>query len=480
MSLNHSKDIMMMMIVLLLLQTFQSILSFKSSVVSQLKEKGDNTPKLIAYFEETFDAIFETNTENDSDIQKIEVIIDIIRKQRELKKYLEYVITQSEKDFLKDLVRKPSDEVSSFNGHYYIEKRQGVMVDTRKSWSSTDDEIQEEYRNKVIKGNNENYDVEKKIDDFVKGGSLASRHLFIGAPFGMGKTTITKKVASKYANEYLKMKRKSQYIPIIVLLKDGLYHVYNDLDLNGVFDTIITPDKDTNEKAFNRNILLLLDGLDEYHDDEDQENGLTDNSKDIKKLIEKIGTEFKKYRNLKVIITTRLQDDFPIKLPMMGKEYLRLLPFSEQQVEEFFEHYNVKLTYKDISMISKGFSKEITNPLLAWMFSKIYPLIQGDLHHMKSGREQELTNSMAKSLIYLSFFHFIIKGKEYLSKHEDRKGIIKIYRDEKRKLRLLAVLMQICGGKLTEKNVKQIQNMFRDTQLDISVQDLRSSSSLLC
>ena len=209
-----------------------------------------------------------------------------------------------------------------------------------------------------------------------------------------------------------------KYIPIFVLLKDGLERVYNDLNLDEVFDRIIAPDNNSNEKAFNRNILLLLDGLDEYHDNNaDQEKNLSDNSKDIKMLMEKIENDFlTKYRNLKVIITARLQHDLPSKLPMVmgkGKEYLRLLPLPEQQVEEFFEHYNVNLKFKQISTISKGLSKEITNPLLAWMFSKIYPLIREDLEHIKSTKEQELTNSMAKSLIYLKFFHSIIEGKSF-------------------------------------------------------------------
>lgn len=460
-----------------------SIPSFKSSIKSQLEKKlkGDNASELIRYFEERFDASLENRIENDPDIQKIEDILIIIKRQRALKKYLEYVKTESEKDSLKDLGKKSSDKV----GNYYIKKRQAIMVDTRKYWSSTDDEVQKEYCNKITEDNNDINDVEKIIDDFVKTGSIESRYLFIGAPFGTGKTTLVKKVASKYADEYLKVKRKSQYIPIFVLLKDGLERVYDDLNLNAVFDNIIAPDNNSNEKAFNRNILLLLDGLDEYHDnDADQEKNLSDNSKDIKMLMEKIENDFTKYRNLKVIITARLQQDLPSKLPMVmgkGKEYLRLLPFTEQQVEEFFEHYNVNLKFKQISMISKGLSKEITNPLLAWMFSKIYPLIREDLEHIKSTEEQELTNSMAKSLIYLRFFHSIIEGKskEDLEKfyytYKERE-MIKSYRDEKRKLRLLAMLMQVCGGKLTDENVKQVQKMFRDTQIDISVQDLKSTS----
>ena len=335
-------------------------------------------------------------------------------------------------------------------------------------------------KNIVTRIINDDNDVEKKIDDFVKRGSIDSRYLFIGAPFGTGKTTLVKKVASKYAAEYLKVKTKSQYIPILVLLKYGLERAYNDLNLYEVFDRIIAPDNNNNEKAFNRNVLLLLDGLDEYHDnDVDQEKNLADNSKDIKMLMEKIENDFRKYPNLKVLITVRLQPDLPSKLPLLkGKNYLRLLPFTEQQVEEFFEHYDVNLKFNQISMVSKGLSKEITNPLLAWMFSKIYPLIREDLEHIKSTKEQELTNNMAKSLIYLVFFHSIIEGKslEDLSSIKEREDIIKSYRDEKRKLRLLAMLMQICEGKITDENVKQVQKMFRYTLIDISIQDLRSTS----
>ena len=36
--------------------------------------------------------------------------------------------------------------------------------------------------------------------------------------------------------------------------------------------------------------------------------------------------------------------------------------------------------------------------------------------------------------------------------------------------------MQVCGGNLTDENVKQVQKMFRDTQIDMSVQDLKSTS----
>jgi hypothetical protein len=175
-----------------------------------------------------------------------------------------------------------------------------------------------------------------------------------------------------------------------VLLKDGLDRVYNTLNLNGIFEKVIAPDSDSNKKASSRIILLILDGLDEYRDDENQQKTFTDNSKYIKNLMEKIQTDFGKYSNLKVIVTTRLQDDLPYKLRMIGNQYLRLLPFTEQQVEELFAHYDVRLTYNDLAMISKGFSKEITNPLLAWMFSKIYPLIQEDLQRMKSAKEQDL------------------------------------------------------------------------------------------
>ena len=408
------------------------ITRFKSSVISQLKEKyqNSNEEQIITHFEEKFEPLFETNIEDDTNIKKIDEIVERMNWYKERKEYLNYVKNECEKDSIKDLEKEPLD------GHHYIENREAVLAD-KSEWNYSDKEILGKYPN-IHRD-----DAEKIIDTFLR-GSIAWRELFVGAPFGMGKTTLVKKIASKYAKESLES--SIQYIPIIVFLKKRLRNVYRNLDLNGVFELIIAPDKVRNQKAFNRKILLILDGLDDYEDEANQ---------DVKIFMEKIRTDFLKYHKLKVIVTTRLKDEIPAKLDI-GREYLRLLPFSMQQLKDFFEHYNIRISHDKLQDISPGLAEEITNPLLAWMLSNIYPLIQDDLQGIIKSKDK-LTGNMAKSLIYLNFFHYIIRGQYAFPLTEEKN---ELYFYEKKMLRALAVLKQIYGDELREEKVNQSQEIF--------------------
>ena len=81
-------------------------------------------------------------------------------------------------------------------------------------------------------------------------------------------------IASKYAERYLQIGKDPlsqinydeelhSYIPILVLLKDGLSHVYYQYDLNYVLENITCPTEI--KESSNRKILLILDALDEIH-----------------------------------------------------------------------------------------------------------------------------------------------------------------------------------------------------------------------
>jgi predicted NACHT family NTPase len=67
-----------------------------------------------------------------------------------------------------------------------------------------------------------------------------------------------------------------------------------------------------------RKILLILDGLDEYKGE-------------IRELIERINSYQREYRNMKVIITTRLKEGYAKELNI--ENYVRLLPLSKKQVD---------------------------------------------------------------------------------------------------------------------------------------------------
>ena len=53
---------------------------------------------------------------------------------------------------------------------------------------------------------------------------MAKHYMFVGAPFGIGKSYFIKKISSQYATRYLDL--TSDYIPIVVFLRDGLENVY--------------------------------------------------------------------------------------------------------------------------------------------------------------------------------------------------------------------------------------------------------------
>ena len=189
------------------------------------------------------------------------------------------------------------------------------------------------------------------------------------------------------------------YIPIVVYLGEaGLEGVYEDEDIDQVLRGL-TP-SNSNEVS-DLKILLIVDGLDEY------KGKLSDLMTLIKSLV-------KKYTFYKVILTTRPLSNLPNEL-LEIKKYMRLLPFTKEQVNEFFGQTNKKLTYE--GAIKSGLNEEeLTKPLLAWMLSQI-PAITENLGCIKLS-EKLLTGNVTKSLIYLHFFHHIIGGKPVIQPKE--------------------------------------------------------------
>ena len=150
--------------------------------------------------------------------------------RKELEDYLETV----KKDFEE---KKPIDGKSLSS--YYVES--SFKLTKRETWNKKDEEV---------KGK------EWKVEDFLKDDKRW--RIVIGASFGLGKTSFVKYLANKFADLY--NKNKDSYFPIVVNLS-GLEDVkscsvYNQENLNYFIPNIIE-----NES---RNVLLILDGLDEY------------------------------------------------------------------------------------------------------------------------------------------------------------------------------------------------------------------------
>jgi uncharacterized protein YjbI with pentapeptide repeats len=336
---------------------------------------------------------------------------------RRLNKYLNYIINEAS-----DLVERSSDDIKV----KYIEEREAVLLDVNNEWSSDDIKIRNEHT--------EITDFDTQLNRFLE--SESDRLLFLAAPFGVGKSVLARKIASEYA--FKCQKKNDEYVPVFVPLRNGLNNVYRG-SLYDLLDNVVTYAK------HDRKILLILDSLDEY---EHEKRG------DLKELNLKIRNELlPKYSKMKIIVTSRLNIDYPKTFEIRGQKYLRLLSFSDEQVNQFFEINSSGLTYKDA--LSYGLEhKDIAKPLLSFMLLKVFPFIGSDLKQ----KHQHFTSNMFRSFIYFHFLSHLTEGKRI--EKEDRFQINNSYLDEKNALRKLALLKQIHKDGLTKQIIENEAKFF--------------------
>jgi NACHT domain len=308
-------------------------------------------------------------------MEQIDDLYHFKRDDSELIDYLNYMMVRAEH---KVLFLQGSLKIME-----YIKNREAVFVNTSEEWGKHDKKIREEYA-KDIK-----YE-ETIIDSFIQS---KDKILIVGAPFGVGKSSLIKRVAMDYASKYLRDRSEEEYAPLLVFLKEGINNVFRDTgdSLESLLENVIS------RGDRQRKILLLLDGLDEY-------------TQDVKQLMDEvIRTKFGKYRKMKIIITTRLNAGFPEILGITEGKYLRLLPFTTDQVNLFFKNLGVNLDY--YTALTLGLREEdITKPLLALMFSEVFREIESILNDIKETKTF-LSNNLSKTLIYFSFMYRIFEGK---------------------------------------------------------------------
>jgi 5'-methylthioadenosine/S-adenosylhomocysteine nucleosidase len=257
------------------------------------------------------------------------------------------------------------------------------------------------------------------IEDFLNDPSQGI--VVIGAEFGTGKTSYARYITHLYANRCLN--NGSDYFPILVKLRSGLNNVYGTRGLDYVLN-IVTNDGQNKD----RKILLILDGLDEYKGE-------------IRELIERINSYQGEYRNMKVIITTRLKEDYANELNI--ENYVRLLPLSEEQVDQLFKKYNPNLDLTFNRCINEYYLNKgvIRNPLFCWMLAYMHANQYEKLEFKKGW-----STNMIRTLLYHSFIHSILLGK-YVEEVRslEEKDIKKRIAEEKRLLRLTAALVNLYG-----------------------------------
>ena len=238
--------------------------------------------------------------------------------------------------------------------------------------------------------------IEDVVEIFLKS---ENKVLLLAADFGTGKTTASRILASKYAEDFGKV-NSNNYIPVFL----KLVKISKD-DIKSKLDEIMMTKY--------QKILLILDGLDE----------ITSEERD--RIISFVSECRNSYPNIKIIITTRFgiyldesEDKFfrNIGLEQLGHFY-QLMPLTEELAENMLE----KLGGLSLDEVRKlGISEEeYTKPIylyLLWVLKK-------------AGRLEKL-RGYGKSGIYLALTNLVsrykakcVKDKEIkLEERKDKKA----------------------------------------------------------
>lgn len=260
-----------------------------------------------------------------------------------------------------------------------------------------------------------NLEIEKKwdIDEFLQSNS---KYVIIGSPFGVGKTWYSIKKTADLASRYL-LDNVVNFLPIRIDLRTGT------IDDEGTNLETFLPN--VNQKS---KILFIYDGLDEIND-----------KHKLEVFFQQIHHRSLSYPNSKYIITTRLNAGYPEQLNIFN--YVRLLPFSHTQVDEYFRKHKIPLTYSELSKTGLEYD-EIIKPLMCWIIT---------LGYIKNPNLFSNISQLNRTLIFVIIIHNIIFGKKIDELEEHKKH----FYNEKRVLRKIAELKHIYGNDLTQSIIEQ-------------------------
>ena len=234
--------------------------------------------------------------------------------------------------------------------------------------------------------NRESKIAEEIIDDFLKDDT--SKILLVGTEFGVGKSTLTKMVAARYAESW----SEEHFVPVYIRL-GGLLNVKE-------IDDEIDKVKINNFQK----ILLLLDGFDELkHKDE---------------LIQHL-PEIVRNENIKIVITSRfgVGEEFKDLLKVyrqQNEKYLHLQKFTDEQVNEWFNKIGSKLNVnklKELGIKEEEYRKPIYLYLI-WRLDKEKEIEK--IVSKKSGNYRE-------AKLYLTFTNEVSRLKAKLVKSKEYK-----------------------------------------------------------
>jgi hypothetical protein len=292
---------------------------------------GENINRLRNELKNEYNASFFKNPDNLSNLvgSAVNNTISTMQVEESGKQTLRNKLSVTRKAYFKwilDDLDKPNPVDNKKATEYYIKSR-AIELDVKDEssqkdyWNITDVEAEELWllKNKI----------QWEIIDFLKSHDIIK---LVAAPFGTGKTSFTKYTAMRIAQGNLS--DQHTWIPIYIPLNQNINSIYRDgVDIVQDLNEVIKPDKE--------NVLLICDGIDEYPDP----NGIISLKDRLLKIRKELDSGLS-ISDLKIIFTTRLEAGLPEKFGI--RKFIRLLPFTSDQVTEFFEKYGHKdLTFDD-------------------------------------------------------------------------------------------------------------------------------------
>jgi hypothetical protein len=376
---------------------FRDHLSMVISEYNHQNELNINTGQFLTEFNSIVRSKIEIEKTRYKDIE------DLLHHLKSVNDFneLQIILENAKKRFLSN--NKYEEKAPA---QYYIENSKVIM--DKNTW-----QIKDPYLDKKFLQEN-TWTIQKFMEQrkFIE---------VIAAPFGVGKSTFLKKIAHDLAIKYLQNPGNlAFYIPVISEMKYGLEKTCNGNSLEYDLKYISHHCSEGNHAK----VLVLLDGLDELPPDRPI------NIINLFSVLQNLKTT---YPNIKFIISTRLESGIPTRLNL--DSYVRILPFSQEQIKDFFIKYSPALDTKVIELIQKDM--KFSKPLFCWMFA---------ISILKSSPENGslLLNMVDKDLfqitLYQLFIHHVIFGKPKEIATNEYDLSYNYAKDEKKGLRLIAYL----------------------------------------
>ena len=360
----------------------------KSYRIKEPEVRGSHLASIVEYKK-----ILEEKAAKDDNYKKF---LDWWKVQR---RYIEFVKYLDTIENMKNYHTLSLENKEKTLDKYHVPQRKVGLAKVEEEWTLDDETISKNYAGLE-------HDVENVIEYYLQKHEPDESYLVIGATYGMGKTSFVRMISSNYARDFLDGS-SADYIPVPVFLgltteEGDLVTAYDNRSLDYILEHIVSP----NEYIISNKILLIFDGLDEY---EIVGNHRVSLGSKIRKIREK-------YQNVSVLITSRLENGILYRQDIDVKQYARLLLFSPQQLDRFFEGYTVKiydklLTYNYATELKLPID-EMKKPLFAWIFSFLEFQQQQQIQSkLRLESIQHWSSNMIKSWIYFLLFHEVIKGK---------------------------------------------------------------------